>query len=67
MAKKKAIKSNLVMDAKIVDLKRHDEGIGIAFRDKMRIQPFIIYFDVIDEDLEIGDQVTVTVSKKLEV
>ena len=67
MAKSKSIKSGLMMEAKIIDLRRNDEGVAIALSDEKRVQPFVIYFDNDDEDLIIGDQVVVTIMKKLEV
>ena len=63
MAKKK--KKGIMTTAKVVDIKRHDDGAGVAFNDGKRIQPFVIYFEVADE-LEIGDLVTVTIVKSEE-
>ena len=58
MAKKK--KTGLMTTAKVVDIKRHDEGMGVAFDNGRRPNPFVIYFEVADE-LEIGDLVTLTI------
>ena len=58
MAKKK--KTGIMTTAKVVDIKRYDDGAGVAFNDGQRKQPFVIYFEVVDE-LEIGDLVTVTI------
>ena len=51
--------------AKVVDVKRYDDGVGVAFNDGKRNQPFVIYFEVAD-DLEIGDLVTVTIMRSEE-
>ena len=58
MAKKK--KTGIMTTAKVVDIKRHDEGMGVAFDNERRPHPFVIYFEVADE-LEIGDLVTITI------
>lgn len=65
MTKRKS-KSGLVMEAKVIDLKQQEDGMGIALQDDTRKQPFVIYFNAINDDLAIGDLVTVTI-KKLEV
>lgn len=66
MTKRKSIKSNLVMEAKVINLKQHDDSIGVALQDSTRKQPFVIYFNATGNDLAIGDLVMVTI-KKLEV
>lgn len=65
MAKKKVVERGLMMTAKVIDVKRNDDGMGVAFNDGKRKQPFVIYFEVAD-DLEIGDLVTVTIMKSEE-
>ena len=59
MAKKK--KTGLMMTARVVDVARHDEGMGVVLNDGQRQQSFAIQFDVDDKDLDIGDLVTVTI------
>ena len=61
MAKKKSVKKGLMVQAKVVDIYRHDEGMGISLNDGKRQQSFVIQFDVTDEALDIGDTVTVTI------
>ncbi len=59
MTKKKT--EGLMMTAKVVDIKRHDDGMGIALNDGQRKQSFVVYFQAVDEELGIGDLVTVTI------
>ena len=61
MAKKKSVKKGLMVQAKVVDIYRHDEGMGISLNDGKHPQHFAIQFDVTDEELDIGDIVTVTI------
>ena len=61
MAKKKSKPAGLMMTAKVVDIQKHDDGMGIALNDGERVQPFVVYFQVVDENLSIGDLVTVTI------
>ena len=61
MAKKK--KTGLMMTAKVVDLYRHDDGMGVVLNDGQRQQSFAIQFDIDDKDLDIGDVVTVTIMR----
>ncbi len=49
MAKKKNKPAGLMMTAKVVDIKRHDDGMSV------------VYFQTVDEELDIGDLVTVTI------
>ncbi len=63
MAKKK--KTGIMTTAKVVDVRRHDDGMGVAFNDGKRNQPFVIYFEVAD-DLDVGDLVTVTIVRSEE-
>jgi len=51
--------------AKVVDVKRYDDGVGVAFDEGDNNQAFVIYFEVAD-DLEIGDLVTVTIMRSEE-
>ena len=51
--------------AKVVDVKRYDDGVGVAFDEGDNNQAFVIYFEVAD-DLEIGDLVTVTIVRSEE-
>jgi len=60
---KKIKEKGLVMTARVVDIKKHDDGIGIALNDGERVQPFVVYFQVVDDDLIVGDLVTVTITK----
>ena len=70
MAKKKSVakkKSMLTVQAKVVDVKRNDEWEdAVVLNDGKRQQPFVIYFEVVDEDLAVGDLVTVTIVKSEE-
>ena len=70
MAKKKSVAkktSMLTVQAKVVDLRRNDERQDfLALNDGKRQQPFVIYFEVVDEDLAVGDLVTVTIIKSEE-
>lgn len=60
MAKKKKIKG-LMVQAKVIDIYRHNEGMGVVLNDGKRQQSFAIQFDVTDEELDIGEIVTVTI------
>jgi hypothetical protein len=60
MAKKKSVKKGLMVQAKVIDIYRHDEGMGVSLNDGKRQQSFVIQFDVTDEELDIGETVTVT-------
>jgi hypothetical protein len=66
MAKKKSVKKGLMMTAKVVDIKQFDDGMGVALNDGERKQPFVVYFQVVDEELGIGDLVTVTIVRSEE-
>ena len=60
MTKKKKAKG-LMVQAKVVEVVRYDEGMGVVLNDGRRQQSFVIQFDVDDKDLDIGDLVTVTI------
>ena len=60
MTKKKKAKG-LMVQAKVVEVVRYDEGMGVVLNDGKRQQSFVIQFDVDDKDLDIGDLVTVTI------
>jgi hypothetical protein len=60
MAKKKKDKG-IMVQAKVVDLSRHEDGMGVVLNDGQRQQSFVIQFPVDDKDLDIGDLVTVTI------
>jgi len=60
MAKKKKTKG-LMVQAKVIDIYRHEEGMGVSLNDGKRQQVYAIQFDVTDEELDIGDTVTVTI------
>ena len=49
MAKKKSKPAGLMMTAKVVDIKRHDDGMSV------------VYFQVVDDDID--DLVTVTIMR----
>ena len=66
MAKKKVVESGLMMTAKVVEVRRTDDEMGVAFNDGKRGQSFAIYFEVVDEDLAVGDLVTITIIKSEE-
>ena len=63
MAKKK---STLVVQAKVTGLKRNDDNMGAVFDYSPLRSPFVVYFEVVDEDLAVGDLVTVTIMKSEE-
>ena len=65
MAKKKKDKG-LMVQAKVVDVYRHEDGMGVALNDGRRQQSFVIQFDVTDEGLDVGDIVTVTLMRSEE-
>ena len=60
MAKKKEM---LTVQAKVVGLKRNEDNMGVVFDYNQIRSPFVIYFEVVDEDLAVGDLVTVTIMK----
>jgi len=60
MAKKK---STLVVQAEVTGLNRNDDNMGVVFDYAEQRSPFVIYFEVVDEDLAVGDLVTVTIMK----
>ena len=60
MAKKK---STLVVQAEVTGLNRNDDNMGVVFDYAEQRYPFVIYFEVVDEDLAVGDLVTVTIMK----
>ena len=60
MAKKKEM---LVVQAKVAGLSRGDDSMGVVFDYNQIRSPFVIYFEVVDEDLAVGDLVTVTIMK----
>ena len=63
MAKKK---STLVVQAKVAGLKRNDDNMGVVFDYAEQRSPFVVYFEIVDEDLAVGDLVTVTIMKSEE-
>jgi len=60
MAKKK---STLVVQAEVTGLNRNDDNMGVVFDYAEQRSPFVIYFEIVDEDLAVGDLVTVTIMK----
>ena len=60
MAKKR---STLVVQAKVVGLGRNDDNTGVVFDYAEHRSPFCVWFEVVDEDLAVGDLVTVTIMK----
>ncbi len=60
MAKKR---NTLVVQAKVTGLKRNDDNMGVVFDYADQRSPFVVYFEVVDEDLAVGDLVTVTIMK----
>ncbi len=63
MAKKRSM---LTVRAKVVGLKRNDDNMGVVFDYNPIRQPFTVYFEVVDDDLDFGDLVTVTIMKSEE-
>jgi len=63
MTKKKSKPAGLMMTARVVEVKRNDDSIGIALNDGERKQSFVVYFQAVDDDLGVGDLVTVTIVK----
>ena len=63
MAKKKSM---LVVQAKVTGLKRNDDNMGVVFDYAEQRSPFVVYFEIVDEDLAVGDLVTVTIMKSEE-
>ena len=63
MAKKKSM---LTVQAKVAGLKRNDDNMGAVFDYSPIRSPFVVYFEVVDEDLAVGDLVTVTIMKSEE-
>ena len=62
MTKKKKTKG-LMVQARVVEVARYDEGMGVVLNDGKRQQSFVIQFDVDDKDLDTGDLVTVTIMR----
>jgi len=60
MAKKTSM---LTVQAKVVGLSKNDDSMGAVFDYNQIRSPFVIYFEVVDEDLAVGDLVTVTIMK----
>ena len=60
MTKKKEM---LTVQAKVVGLSRNEDNMGVVFDYSPIRSPFVIYFEVVDEDLAVGDLVTVTIMK----
>ena len=60
MTKKKKTKG-LMVQARVVEVARYDEGMGVVLNDGKRQQSFVIQFDVDDKDLDTGDLVTLTI------
>lgn len=60
MAKKR---STLVVQAEVVGLSRNDDNMGVVFDYAEQRSPFCVWFEVVDEDLAVGDLVTVTIMK----
>ena len=63
MAKKKSM---LVVQAKVAGIGRNDDDLGVVFDYAEQHSPFVIYFEVVDDDLDVGDLVTVTIVKSEE-
>ena len=59
-------KSTLVVQAKVAGLKRNDDNMGVVFDYAEQRSPFVVYFEIVDEDLAVGDLVTVTIMKSEE-
>ena len=60
MTKKKEM---LTVQAKVVGLSRNEDNMGVVFDYAEQRSPFVIYFEIVDEDLAVGDLVTVTIMK----
>ena len=56
-------RSTLVVQAKVVGLSRNDDNMGVVFDYAEHRSAFCVYFEVVDEDLAVGDLVTVTIMK----
>jgi len=61
MVKKK--NSMLVVQAKVVGLSQTHDNMGVVFDYAEQRSPFCIWFEIVDEDLAVGDLVTVTIMK----
>jgi len=63
MTKKKSKPKGLMMTARVVESRKYDDGMWLALNDGDRKQSFIVYFQAVDEELDVGDLVTVTIVK----
>jgi len=59
-------KSMLTVKAKVAGLSRNEDNMGVVFDYAEKRSPFVVYFEVVDEDLDVGDLVTVTIIKSEE-
>ena len=59
-------RSMLTVQAKVVGLSKDDDNMGVVFDYSPMRQAFTVYFEVVDEDLDFGDLVTVTIMKSEE-
>jgi len=64
MAKKKS--KGLMVQAKVVGVSRIDDDTGVVFDYSKLHSPFVVYLEVADDDLDIGDLVTVTIMRSEE-
>ena len=61
MAKNKS--SMLVVQAKVAGISRMHDNMGVVFNYSDMRSPFCVWFEVVDEDMAVGDLVTVTIMK----
>ena len=59
-------KSMLVVQAKVAGLGRNDDYTEVVLDYRPLRSPLVIWFEVVDEDLAVGDLVTVTIVKSEE-
>ena len=63
MAKKKSM---LTVQAKVAGLGRNDDYTEVVLDYRPLRSPLVIWFEAVDEDLDVGDLVTVTIVKSEE-
>lgn len=64
MTKKKS--TGMMVTAKVVGIQRNEDNMGVVFDYAEQRQAFTVYFEVVDDDLDYGDLVTVTIMKSEE-
>jgi len=64
MTKKK--NTGMMVTAKVVGIQRNEDNMGVVFDYAEQRSPFTVYFEVVDDDLDYGDLVTVTIMRSEE-